>query len=241
MATADIIEAEVIPTSSSVTHRSTSGEAEQNGDQRIDLWGVTWESYVAINDALPEGSAARAIYIDGRLTLLGKSRRHDWFAEILGALVQALANRLEIPWEFAGQATYRLAENSAGIEGDKTFYFREHAIRMSGPVNIDLTTQPPPDLAIEVVVSHPADVALKTWGRLGVPEVWTYNPIRKVFKVWSRAEDGTYNEAHSSLGLPGLTPDDLRSQMMEAEERRASDWFKQLGPWCETIAKRPKP
>lgn len=237
MAAAHTLEAEVAP----APIPAAAEQEHADGDQRVDMWGVSWESYVAINDALPEGSAVRAIYIDGRLTLLSTSRKHDWYAERLANLIQALASRLEIPWDDAGQATFRLPENSAGIEGDKTFYFREHAIQMSGPINIDLTSQPPPDLAIEVVVSHPADVALRTWGRLGVPEVWTYDPNRGVFAIWSRAEEGSYNEAPVSLGFPGLTPADLLAQMKEAEKTRASDWFKQLGSWCETIARRAKP
>jgi Uma2 family endonuclease len=244
MATADIVEAEVISTPSPTAHRSIPDPVEQegaNGDQRIDLWGISYDLYSAINDAVGEKPGVRMIYSDGRLTFLSTSRKHDWYAERLAEIVKALANRLEIPWDDAGQATFKSSDKNAGIEGDKTYYFREHAIQMSGPVNIDLTTQPPPDLAIEIVVSYSAKAALKTWGRLGVPEVWTYNPIRRVFAIWSRAEDGSYVEAPTSLGFPGLTSDDLRAQMMEAEERRASDWFKQIAPWCETIALRPKP
>ena len=71
----------------------------------------------------------------------------------------------------------------AGLEGDKTFYFGEHAVLMRGPVDIDLDVQPPPDLAIEVEVSHSADAALVAWGRLGVPEVWRFQPKSSQFSI----------------------------------------------------------
>ena len=60
-----------------------------------------------ISDALDDQPGLRMIYCDGRLVFVGKSRRHDWFAERLGELVKAIAHGLGIPWEDAGQATYR--------------------------------------------------------------------------------------------------------------------------------------
>jgi Uma2 family endonuclease len=240
MATAEMTDAEVVLPQAALAPRSVPVIEEMrdiDGDQRIHIPGMTWEAYVAFNDAVPEGSAVHMIFVDGRLTLLGKSRKHDWFSELLGALVQALANRLEISWEVAGQATYRLAEKSAGIEGDKTYYFREHAVQMLGPVNIDLNTQPPPDLAIEVEVSNPANASLKAWGVLGVPEVWRFNPIRKSFGIWIRQPDGTYSESPTSLALPGLTSAELLGQMHKAVELGSSTWFKQLDPWAEAIVR----
>jgi len=241
MATANLIDTETEESRAAVGSRAVLGDAEMehaNGDQRVDLPGISWDLYVAINDAVGEKPGVRMIYGDGRLSLLTTSRQHDWFAELLGALVQALANRLEIPWEIAGQATYRSPDKKVGIEGDKTFYFREHAILMSGPVNIDLAVQPPPDLAIEIVVSHPASTALISWGKLGVPEVWVYEPNRNLLTFRVRSEDGTYLEASTSLAFPGLASGDLLEAMKEAAELRAFEWFKRINSWIETIAQK---
>ena len=111
------------------------------------------------------------IYCDGRLTLVGKSRKHYWYAERLGELAKAVARGSRIPWEDAGTATFRLESMKAGLEGDKTFYVGNNAELMRGPLDIDLDVQPAPDLAIEVEVSHAADAALVAWERLGVSEI----------------------------------------------------------------------
>ena len=118
-----------------------------------------------ISDALDDQPGLRMIYCDGRLVFAGESRRHDWFAERLGEFVKAMARGLGIPWEDAGGATFRRENMYAGLEGDKTFYFGEHAVLMRGPLDIDLAAQPPPDLAVEVEVSHSADAAVVAWGR----------------------------------------------------------------------------
>ena len=163
---------------------------------------------------------------------MGKSRRHDWYAERLGELVMAMAAGLGIPWEDAGQATFRRERMEAGLEGDKTFYLGDHAERMRGPQDIDLDVQPPPDLAIEVEVSHSADDAMVAWGRLGVPEVWRFDPSRGIHLLRLDRTDGTYDAVDRSLVFPMLTPADVVEQMRRANELGPTDGTSssRLGP-----------
>lgn len=205
------------------------------GEQALTLDRIGWGQYTAISDALPDRGGLRIIYIDGRLTLLTTSRRHDWFAERLGDLVEAVANGLEIPWEDAGTATFRREEAGAGVEGDKTFYFGPNAERMQGPQDIDLSTQPPPDLAIEVEVSHAADQSLLAWGRLGVPEVWRFEPGRERLGFWRRRDDGAYEPITRSVVLPALEPADVLAQMRMVEELGNLRWHAQLVEWVRDV------
>src|SRR5262249_40643914 len=108
-----------------------SSAADPGADRWFVLRGVNWEGYVAINDAVVDPPNLRMIYCDGRLTPLTESRKHGWYAERLGQLVVALAEALGIPWEDAASATYR-REGKGGVEGDKTFYFGDHAELMRG-------------------------------------------------------------------------------------------------------------
>ena len=167
----------------SVTLATSSVGETDNGEQRFVMGCVSWDAYLKISEALDDQPGLRLIYCDGRLVFVGKSRRHDWFAERLGEFVKALARGLAIPWEDAGQATFRRDKMDAGLEGDKTFYFGDHAVLMRGPLDIDLAAQPPPDLAVEVEVSHSADAALIAWGRLGVAEVWRFQPKTADFRI----------------------------------------------------------
>jgi Uma2 family endonuclease len=178
------------------------------------------------------------IYLDGRLTLLTKSRKHDWYAKRLSQLVVALADGLEITWEDAGGATYRREDIRAGVEGDETFYFGEHADLMKGARNVDLTAQPPPDLAIEVEVSHTADDAMDVWERLGVPEVWRFDPIAEDFGFWLRCDQGNYVRSARSGIFPMLTAVDLVDQMRLADQLGAKQWFSRLGAWVRKVVRR---
>ena len=219
----------------SIALATPAGGETGDFEQRFVMGRVTWDAYVKISDALEDQRGVRLIYCDGRLWLMGKSRRHDWFAERLANLVQAIARGLGIPWEDAAEATFRREKTGAGLEGDKTFYFGEHAVLMRGPVDIDLETQPPPDLAIEVEVSHSADAALAAWGRLRVPEVWRFQPRSSRFTFCIRNSDGSYSDAERSLAFPALSPADVLEQLSRAIELGADRWNEQLDVWVREV------
>lgn len=201
---------------------------------------LSYAQYQAINDAIVDRHNPRMIYVQGRLTLLTTSRLHEWFAEVLGHLVVAVASGCGIDWEASGQATYRHPDLDAGIEGDRVYYLGPNARRMGGPVNIDLGNQPPPDLAIEVEHMHPADDALVAWGRIGVPEVWRYHVRTRTTSFWRRTAEGTDERTDRSLGLPLLRPEDVDERLRLAESLGStSRWHALLGDWVrETLLPR---
>jgi Uma2 family endonuclease len=208
-------------------------------EQRLVLDGIGYDNYVAIDAILGESHAVRLIYADGRLTLWTASRRHEWFAERLAELVKAIASTLGIDWDDSGSATYRHKPKEVGVEGDKTFYLGANAERMRGPLNVDLATQPPPDLAIEVEVTNPADDALLVYGRLGVPEVWRFDVDSRAFAFCLRQEDGSYAESARGRAFAALEATDVLGQMQLAEEIGAARWSAQLNEWVR-IALLPR-
>jgi Uma2 family endonuclease len=198
-----------------------------------------WDAYVRFNDAVGESSRSRMIYADGELTILVTSRRHDWYVELLGRLFRAVAMACGTRWEEAGGATYRRPDMKAGSEGDKVFYLGDNARRMRGPIDIDLTTQPPPDVAIEVEVSHSADAAMTALGRIGVPEVWRFDAEAWSFSFRLRQPDGVYLAGEQSTFFPALTGADVLDQLRTAEELGPFDWTTRLNEWTRDVL-RPR-
>jgi Uma2 family endonuclease len=192
---------------------------------------LKWEQYEMVTGAIGDRPALKTIFVDGRLTLLSPTRRHDWHERALGRLVEAVADGLGIESEPAGHATYRRKDVEVGIEGDETYYFGAHAELMRGPVDVDLASQPPPDLAIEVEVTHPADDAVAVWGRLGVPEVWRLNTKRWTLVFGLLQPDGTYAPSPRSAALPLLEPGDVLAQLRLAEQLGLTRWRAQLDGW----------
>jgi Uma2 family endonuclease len=95
--------------------------------------------------------------------------------------------------------------------------------------------QPPPDLAIEVEVSHSADMALIAWGRLGVPEVWRFQPRSAQFAICVLQGDGSYAQAERSALFPALSSADILAQLARANELGADRWNEQLEAWVRDV------
>src|SRR5947207_3923815 len=157
---------------------TTAPLATEGDGQQFVIPLVSWVAYVAFNDALGERSYPRMMYCAGRLTLMGKSRRHEGLSSCLGNFVMGVAVALDLECEPSAEATCRCREKAAGLEGDQTFHFGANALQMRGLRDYDFERDPPPDLAIEVEATHSADDAIEAWGRLGVPEVWRFDAGR---------------------------------------------------------------
>ena len=209
--------------------------ADPKIEPRIVLDRISYAQYEAINDAIVDRHDPRMVYAEGRLVLLSPSRLHDWYAGLIDYLIVAVATASGIEWEIAGQSTYRHAGRDAGVEGDRAYYFGANAERMRGPQNIDLSTQPPPDLVIEVEHTHPAHEAIVAWGRIGAPELWRFDVGRHQTSFWSRRDDGTYSPIDRSLGLPVLQPDDVDDQLRLAESLGTARWHARLGDWARDV------
>jgi Uma2 family endonuclease len=223
----------------SVTLAPPPAAETETAEQRFVMGGIRWDVYVAICDALDEKRGVRMIYHDGRLIFMGKSRRHEQLAELLGHLVMAVAVYLQIDCEPSGEATFRRRQKEAGVEGDRTFHFSGNAERMRGLRNYDFEVDPPPDLAIEVEASHLADAAIAAWGRLGVTEVWRFDAATLACTFWNRHDDGTYGQVDRSTFLPMLDPSDVSDQIRRAHELGFSTWYRQLEHWVREVI-RPR-
>jgi Uma2 family endonuclease len=223
----------------SVTLASRPAAETEDGEQRFVMGRITWDAYVKISDALEDQPGLRMIYCDGRLAFVGKSRRHKWLSECLGHLVMGIAAQLGIPCEPAGEATYRRHEKGAGLEGDRTFHFGANALAMRGGEDYDFSTDPPPDLAIEVEVSHPADDAIIAWGRAGVSEVWRFKAATSSCSFWRRRDDGDYETIPRSICLPQLCSDDIVDLVGRARASGVGPCLVQLPDWVDRVL-RPR-
>jgi Uma2 family endonuclease len=84
----------------------------------------------------------------------------------------------------------------AGIEPDQCFYIENSAV-MIGNRRVDLTLDPPPDLAIEVDVTSKTE--LDAYQALGVPELWRFEEGHLQISV---LQEGQYQDSATSPRFP---------------------------------------
>jgi Putative restriction endonuclease len=136
------------------------------GEARVLLTNVAWPLYQAIAGARGDRSIPRLTYVDGELELMSPSFRHETLARRLGTFILMLARGLGRPCPDAGSARWERMGLDKGKEPDACFYLgHEPAVR--GLREIDLEIHPPPDLAIEVEITHALTDAFSRLRRAG--------------------------------------------------------------------------
>lgn len=165
--------------------------------QRLLLHDVSWDEFEAILAELGERRSSRIAYDNGLLEIMAPLPEHESDKEIIGDLLKALLEELDIEFRSLGSTTFKNATMLKGIEPDQCFYIQNEAA-VRGKNRLDLTIDPPPDLALEVDVTsrtHP-----DTYAALGVPELWRREG--QTIRVY-QLQSGQYVEVDNSPTFPG--------------------------------------
>jgi Uma2 family endonuclease len=174
---------------------------------KVLLKDISWQMFEKILNNLGEGYAARIAYDKGTLEIKMPLLGHEDDKEIIGDLVKALLEEFDIDFRSVGSTTFKREDMQNGVEPDQCFYIQnEAAIR--GKRQIDLTVDPPPDLALEIDNTSDSRLRFNSYQALGVPEVWRYN--RQVLQIYL-LQDGKYIESAISpnfgeLPIVGMIP-----------------------------------
>ncbi|MEM1255939.1 MAG: Uma2 family endonuclease [Cyanobacteria bacterium P01_H01_bin.21] len=165
--------------------------------QRLLLHDVNWTEFEAILEELGEHRSTRIAYDNGLLEIMVPLPEHESDKEIIGDLLKALLEELDVEFLTLGSTTFRNADMLKGIEPDQCFYIQNEAA-VRGKKRLDLTIDPPPDLALEIDITsrtHP-----KTYAALGVPELW--RRVGQTIRIY-QLQAGQYVEVSESPTFPG--------------------------------------
>ena len=178
--------------------------------QRVLLENVTWTELEAILEELGEHRAARIAYDQGILEIMTPLPEHEFDQEIISDLIKALLEELDIEFLSLGSTTFKNQFMQKGIEPDQCFYIQNEAL-VRGKKRLDLTVDPPPDLALEIDVTsrtHP-----NIYQALKVPELWRFENGKLQINI---LVDGNYVVSQSSLNFPGLPLIDVIPRYLES-------------------------
>lgn len=202
------------------------------GDQCVEMCGIGWEGYKAVLRLRGRESVPRMTYLDGDLWLMSPSYFHESLAERLGAFVVEVAIGVGISYLPAGHTTFRRLKKRGGVEADKSYYFANEG-RVRGKKQIDLRTDPPPDLVIEAVYTHDAEAAVEVWRRFGVPEVWVCHAAG--LRILLRQANGRYAESETSAIFPFVTKAEIFEWVTRSPETPELEWSREVRQWVQDV------
>ena len=200
---------------------------------RIMLYDIPWSLYDQLRKA-DNSRRVRMSYWNGTLELMAPEPIHEKAGYRLTLLITTVVVELDIPCSCAGSTTFKRPgkgkKKGVGKEPDTCFYIaHEHLIRDKD--KIDLATDPPPDLAIEVDNTSDSARKLPIYAALGVPEVWRFDVSTGALWFGKLQPDGTYAEIGRSECLPMLTPALVLEGLKLCQGVSESRWGRMLRDW----------
>lgn len=173
---------------------------------RLLLSGVDWPTYRRLLRLFDERRHLRITYDRGALEIMTLSPRHERIKHLLGLLVLAIAEGLAIPIAGFGSMTFRRRRSRRGLEPDECFWV-QHEPDVRGKDEINLKTDPAPDLVIEVDITRSSINRMAIYAVMGVSEIWRFDGQSLTFQ--SRQPDGSYAPLAQSIAFSGVTPADV--------------------------------
>ena len=131
---------------------------------------ATWKDYQKLCQRRGDGSIPRIKYRPGEVLLMSPLPKHGRDAHLIANVITTLLDHAGSEYDAFTPVTMELPEES-GIEPDYCFYI-DHWQAVSGKERIDWSTDPPPDLVLEVDVTSYSDV--NDYLAYQVPEVWLF-------------------------------------------------------------------
>jgi Uma2 family endonuclease len=166
---------------------------------------VSWNFYRAMLREYDE-RPSRINYSRGTLEVMTLSIEHERYKAVLGLMVGLIALTFRLRVAHGGSSTLKRMAKKKGLEADQCYWVANEAT-MRTKKRINLKTDPPPDLVVEIDVMHSVVNREKIYAALGVPEMWV---LSRDARLAAHALDGgAWKPVEHSLSFPFLRVADL--------------------------------
>ena len=162
---------------------------------------VRWEDYEQLLKDLVDRPGVRVSYDEGRLEIMSPLPEHEEYKDSIYSMVRAFAEARGIELETRGSATWKRSSLRKGSEPDTCFYVA-NAPRIIGKRKIDLESDPPPDVVVEIDTTNESLSKFPIYAALGVSEIWRYDGKHTyLYELTARS----YSKISESVSFPSLT------------------------------------
>jgi Uma2 family endonuclease len=198
-------------------------------EKRIIIPNVSWATYESLLADLADQSTIRLTYDRGKLEIMSPLSEHEKLNRTIALLVEILSEELNIDIERLGSTTFRRKDIERGFEPDSCFYIQNEA-SVSGKERIDLNVDPPPDLVIEVDITHDSLDKFPIYAQIGVPEFWRHDGEK--LTIYRLSENG-YSEAGNSSAFPLITAGVLTDLLQKSRTMKSTALSRSFREWIK--------
>ncbi|MCT7961024.1 Uma2 family endonuclease [Laspinema sp. D1] len=194
---------------------------------RVLLQNITWETYERLLNEMGHQRNTRINYDQGLLEIMTPLLEHEQPNRLLSRVANAVAEELDIEILSAGSTTLKRPDLEKGSEPDSSFYIKNESL-IRGKRTIDLKTDPPPDLVIEVDVTSSSIDREGIYAAMGVPEIWRCDRGEVKFL---QLRSGNYVETEHSLAFPVLPVTEVAKFLEQSQTVGETTLLKAFRTW----------
>jgi Uma2 family endonuclease len=198
-------------------------------EQRLTLNNVSWETYEKILEAFGEHRTARMTYNEGTLEFMVPLEAHENPSDVIGAFIRTLVVESGLNLKSMASTTLRRKSLQRGAEPDKCYYIQNELLVRGREV--DLEKDPPPDLVVEVDITH-TDIDKNTlYAELGVPELWRFDgQVLTLFQL----QGDRYTEVIASPTFPWVDKALFYTFLKDCKLMGEAQAQRQLSSWIQS-------
>ena len=210
-------EANLSTTQSSDVVSNVISDVIKDGENRVALTGISWIAYQQILNALPQSRAARLTYDRGILEITNSSQTHEFSRCLIERFIRILVLEMGMKLKTMGSTTMDFENLQRGAEPDCAYYIQNQP-NVAGK-NVDFSQDPPPDLVVEVDITHTDINKNKLYASMGVREFWRYNGQElKIYTLEETNQEMRYRECDRSPTFPWMQKEYLYNFLAEARQ-----------------------
>jgi Uma2 family endonuclease len=184
-----------------------------SGEKRVTLHGLTWQAYQQILHALPQTRAARLTFDRGTLEITMPLEDHEFAVRLIELFVRILVVEMGMKLKTMGSTTMDREELQRGSEPDDAYYIQNQP-RVAGR-KVNFAEDPPPDLVVEVDITHSDIDKNRLYASMGIPEFWRYNGREwRIYQLQGEA----YTEVDRSPTFSWVEKEDLYRFLEQAQQ-----------------------
>jgi hypothetical protein len=198
------------------------------GEKRVTFHHLNWHSYQQILHALPQTRSARLTYDRGILEITMPLEDHEFVVRLIERFIYFLVTEMGLKIKTMGSTTLEREDLNRSPEPDNAYYIRNQPLVAGRTVKLE--SDPPPDLVVEIDITHTDIDKLRLYASLSIPEFWRYNG-----KIWLiyQLQGQQYQEVEASPTFP-LVPKHKLYEFLALAQQDEVEAEQQLRVWLRS-------
>jgi len=205
--------------------------------EHLVLEDASWELYEQL---LHETTNRRLsiTYDQGRLEIMSPLSRHEKYGSWIGRLIELMCLERGIRVASLRSTTFRSKRKRKGLEPDQCYYIQHVDAGLELDEEYNASTDPPPDLALEVDHTSRSVPREPIYAGLKVPELWRFDAKKLTLNVLHLAADARYVEHKRSLAFPFLSMSQFQKFVLRIGDRDQLATLREFQEWVRALPNR---